>query len=82
MNKKELGETKRLIRNFLRRAAVVAKVGIEDGEWSREEAEKFVMEYGNEQFSKVLNMEEDEFMMFAMGEALQTLGEHIMEGTK
>ena len=82
MKERELKETKKMISDYLRRAAVVAKVGIEAGEWTKEEAETFVGEYGNEQFSKILNMEEDEFMLFAMGEAIQTLGEHIMEGTK
>lgn len=79
---KELEGTKKLIQNFLRRTAVLAKIGIENEEWTREEAETFVMEYGNEQFGKILNMGDEEFMLFAMGEAVQTLSEHIMEEMK
>lgn len=82
MKERELKQTKKMISDYLRRAAVIAKVGIEAGEWSKEEAEIFVGEYGNEQFSKILNMGEDEFAVFAMGEALHALGEHVMGGTK
>lgn len=71
MNKQE--NTKEILRSHLRRVAILAKIGIESGEWTREEVEKFVIEYGDEQFAKILNMGTGEFAIFALEDALSSM---------
>ena len=69
----ELEKRKEMLRGHLRRVAILTKIGVESGEWTREEAEKFVIEYGNEQFAKILNMGTDEFALFAIEDALSSM---------
>lgn len=69
----ELKKTKEMLRSYLRKVAIITKIGVESGEWTREEAEKFVIEYGNEQFAKILNMGAGEFAVFALEDALSSM---------
>ena len=72
---RELEKTKDMLRSYLRKVAIIAKIGIESGEWTREESEKFVIEYGNEQFAKILNMGAGEFAVFALTDALSSIND-------
>ena len=69
----EMEKMKEMLRNYLRRVAILTKMSIESGDWTREEAEKFVIEYGDEQFAKILNMGAGEFAVFALEDALSSM---------
>lgn len=69
----ELKKTKEMLRSYLRKVAIITKISVESGDWTREEAEKYVIEYGNEQFTKILNMGTGEFAVFALEEALSSM---------
>ena len=59
----------------LYRMAVVARMGITDGEFTEEECRAYIAEKGQEHFKKVLEMPNDEFLMLTLKELLGCIEE-------
>ena len=59
----------------LYRMAVVARMGIEEGEFTEAEIREYIASKGKEHFDKVLGMTEDEFTLLTLKELTRMLEE-------
>ena len=57
---------KEMITKFLDRVAITARVGVETGEFTKEEILDYITQYGNKRIIKLLEMSEEKFAMVAV----------------
>ena len=67
--------SKAYIKQELFGLAMVTRMGIEDGEFTEEEAKELIAKHGGEAFDKVLSMTNDEFMLLKLKELAKLLEE-------
>lgn len=65
-------KSKDMTTGYLDRIGIVARIGIEDGEFTRDEILEYIGAYGNKKIEGTLNMGRAEFAVMAMMEALKT----------
>ena len=71
---------KDMITKYLDRIGIVARIGVEDGEFTKDEILEYISTYGNEKIDGTLNMGDAEFAVVAMMEVLKTGIERMKEG--
>ena len=63
---------KEMITKFLDRVTITARVGVETGEFTKEEILDYITQYGNKRIIKLLEMSEEKFAMVAVMELVRT----------
>ena len=67
--------SKKYIDTNLYRMAVVARMGIKEGEFTQAEVAEYIATKGKEHFDKVLGMTDDEFTLLTLKELAHALEE-------
>lgn len=62
---------KDMIRKYLDRISIIARIAVEEEEMSKEEALKLIEEYGNETITRTMNMGLGDFAILAMMELVK-----------
>ena len=73
---------KDMITKYLDRIGIVARIGVEDGEFTKDEILGYISAYGNEKIEGTLNMGDAEFAVLAMMEILKTGIDMMKEGAE
>ena len=61
---------KKMIRGYLKRIAIVARISTEEGEYTKEDILEEIKTYGNEIINEAFNMKKGEFAIMALMEAI------------
>ena len=71
MNEKE--KTTELIKNFIRRLAITARISVESDEFAKDEVMEFIRNDAEKTFNLVFSMSDDEFAMTAIMEMVRSM---------
>lgn len=71
--------SKEFIERELFRLTVATRIGIEDGEFTEEEAKELIADVGGKMFNKVLSLTDDEFMLLKLKELTKMLEERSVQ---
>ena len=71
--------SKEYIKRELFRMAMATRMGIDDGEFTEEEAKELIAREGGEVFDKVLNMTKDEFLLLKLKELARIVEERRVQ---
>ena len=75
-------ETKDMIKKYLDRIGIVARIGVIDGEFTKDEILEFISTYGNDKIEGTLDMDDMDFAMLAMMEMVKATAEMAKDGGK
>ena len=73
---------KDMIKKYLDRIGIVARIGVIDGEFTKGEILEFISTYGNDKIEGTLDMDDMVFAMLAMMEMLKATADMAKEGDK
>ena len=71
---------KDMITRYLDRIGIVARIGVIDGEFTKDGILEYISAYGNEKIEGTLNMGDAEFAILAMMEMVKAGVEMMKEG--
>ena len=75
-------KSKDMIKKYLDRIGIVARIGVIDGEVTKGEILEFISTYGNDKIEGTLDMDDKVFAMLAMMEMLKATADMAKEGGK
>lgn len=73
---------KDMIKKYLDRIGIVARIGVIDGEFTKDEILEFISTYGNDKIEGTLDMDDMDFAMLAMMEMVKATADMAKEGGK
>ena len=73
---------KDMIKKYLDRIDIVARIGVIDGEFTKDEILEFISTYGNDKIEGTLDMDDMDFAMLAMMEMVKATADMAKEGGK
>lgn len=73
---------KDMIKKYLDRIGIVARIGVIDGEFTKGEILEFISTYGNDKIEGTLDMDDMDFAMLAMMEMVRATADMAKEGGK
>ena len=73
---------KDMIKKYLDRIGIVARIGVIDGEFTKGEILEFISTYGNDKIESTLDMDDMDFAMLAMMEMVKATADMAKEGGK
>lgn len=73
---------KDMIKKYLDRIGIVARIGVIDGEFTKGEILEFISTYGNDKIEGTLDIDDMDFAMLAMMEMVRATADMAKEGGK
>lgn len=73
---------KDMIKKYLDRIGIVARIGVIDGEFTKDEILEFISTYGNDKIEGTLDIDDMDFAMLAMMEMVKATADMAKEGGK